>query len=274
MIRKLRFKFVLINMSIVTLMLATILGLVFYFTRANLESESINMMQGIAAQPFQLGIPSEQGEDVRLPFFTIQLGPRGELAATGGGYYDLSDGEFLRSLIETAYSSPKKLGVIEEYHLRYYRSDNLMSPCLVFADMSSEMATLSNLMQTCILIGCLGFLLFLGISILLSKWAVRPVELAWQQQRQFVADASHELKTPLTVIMTSAELAQSPDYDEECRERFLSSILTMSRQMRGLIEQMLQLARADQADPREHFSSVDLSKVASEALLPFEPIFF
>ena len=274
MIRKLRFKFVLINMSIVTLMLATILGLVFYFTRANLESESINMMQGIAAQPFQLGIPSEQGEDVRLPFFTIQLGPRGELAATGGGYYDLSDGEFLRSLIETAYSSPKKLGVIEEYHLRYYRSDNLISPCLVFADMSSEMATLSNLMQTCILIGCLGFLLFLGISILLSKWAVRPVELAWQQQRQFVADASHELKTPLTVIMTSAELAQSPDYDEEYRERFLSSILTMSRQMRGLIEQMLQLARADQADPREHFSSVDLSKVASEALLPFEPIFF
>ena len=129
--------------------------------------------------------------------------------------------------------------MIEEYHLRYYRSDNLISPCLVFADMSSEMATLSNLMQTCILIGCLGFLLFLGISILLSKWAVRPVELAWQQQRQFVADASHELKTPLTVI-----------------------------------EQMLQLARAYQADPREHFSSVDLSKVASEALLPFEPIFF
>ena len=97
---------------------------------------------------------------------------------------------------------------------------------------------------------------------------------AEKMRQEFTANVSHELKTPLTVIMTSAELAQSPDYDEECRERFLSSILTMSRQMRGLIEQMLQLARADQADPREHFSSVDLSKVASEALLPFEPIFF
>lgn len=168
MIRKLRFKFVLINMSIVTLMLATILGLVFYFTRANLESESINMMQGIAAQPFQLGIPSEQGEDVRLPFFTIQLGPRGELAATGGGYYDLSDGEFLRSLIETAYSSPKKLGVIEEYHLRYYRSDNLMSPCVV--------AMIGT--HSVYLVGCIGTqisALFRSLTILSRRLEVCPI---------------------------------------------------------------------------------------------------
>ena len=69
-------------------------------------------------------------------------------------------------------------------------------------------------------------------------------------------------------------LAQSPDYDEEGRQRFLSSILTMSRQMRGLIEEMLQLARADQADTKAAFAPVDFSKLTSDALLPFEPIFF
>ena len=79
MIQKLRFKFVLINMCIVTIMLCVILGLVFYFTRADLEQESIRMMESIAAQPFQQGIPAELGEDVRLPFFTLQLGPRGRL---------------------------------------------------------------------------------------------------------------------------------------------------------------------------------------------------
>ena len=51
MIKKLRFKFVMINMSIVTVLLCVILGLVFYFTSANLEAESINMMQNIAGQP-------------------------------------------------------------------------------------------------------------------------------------------------------------------------------------------------------------------------------
>lgn len=94
MIQKLRFKFVLINMSIVTLMLCVILGLVFYFTSADLEQESIRMMQNIAAQPFQQGTPMELGEDVRLPFFTLQLGPRGELLSTGGGTMTCRTGTF------------------------------------------------------------------------------------------------------------------------------------------------------------------------------------
>ena len=51
MIRKLRFKFVMINMSIVTIMLGVILGLVFYFTRANLETESIAMKKTNSRSP-------------------------------------------------------------------------------------------------------------------------------------------------------------------------------------------------------------------------------
>ena len=274
MIKKLRFKFVLINMSIVTIMLCVILGLIVYFTSANLESDSIRMMENIAAQPLRLAGPDELGEEVKLPFFTLQLGPHGELVAAGGGYYDLSDREFLNSLIDQAFSSPKKLGVISEYNLRYYRVDTPMNPCLVFADISSERATLDNLIRTCVFIFGLSFLLFLGVSILLSKWAVRPVDLAWKQQRQFVADASHELKTPLTVIMTSAELAQSPGYSEENKQKFLSSILTMSHQMKGLIEQMLELARVDHTDAKTTFRPVDLSKLASDALLPFEAVFY
>lgn len=86
MIKRLRIKFVVINMTIVTLLLCIILGLVFYFTSANLERESIQMMQNIASQPFYLGIPGEINEDVKLPFFTLQIGPRGELISTGGGY--------------------------------------------------------------------------------------------------------------------------------------------------------------------------------------------
>ena len=58
--KKLRLKFVLINMSIVTIMLCVILGLVFYFTSANLEAASINMMQNIAANPLHLGVPNER----------------------------------------------------------------------------------------------------------------------------------------------------------------------------------------------------------------------
>ena len=111
--------------------------------------------------------------------------------------------------------------------------------------MSSERATLKNLTETCAAIGVLCFAAFLLISWLLARWAVKPVETAWRQQRQFVADASHELKTPLTVIMTNAELLNSPGFDETRRSQFAAHILTMSRQMRQLIEEMLDLARTD-----------------------------
>ncbi len=274
MLKRLRLKFVLINMTIVTILLCVILGLVLHFTRADLESKSIGMMQSIAAQPFQLGAPDQRGEEVRLPFFTLQLGPDGELMATGGGYYDLSDDEFLDGLIRRTAGSSKRLGVLEEYGLRYYRSDNPVTPCLVFADISSEQATLEGLFHTCLLIGLAGFGAFLWVSVMLSKWAVRPVERAWQQQRQFVAAASHELKTPLTVITTNAQLLREPDYGPEQKERFLSSIQTMSRQMGALIRQMLELARADSVEQRAVFARVELSRLVEQAVLPFEPVFF
>ena len=93
-------------------------------------------------------------------------------------------------------------------------------------------------------------------------------------RRRFVSDASHELKTPLTVIMTNAELLNSPDFDETRRSQFAAHILTMSRQMRQLIEEMLDLARTDSGQSTLIFSQVDLSRLISDAVLPFEPVFF
>ena len=91
MIKKLRLKFVMINMTIVTMMLCAILGLVFYFTRENLERESIGMLHNIAENPFPQEVPGALERDVRLPFFVVRHGVKGDLITTNGGYYDLSD---------------------------------------------------------------------------------------------------------------------------------------------------------------------------------------
>ena len=129
-------------------------------------------------------------------------------------------------------------------------------------------------MQTCLFIGVLGFLVFLGISVLLSRWAVRPVDLAWRQQRRFVADASHELKTPLAVIMTNAELLQSREYGEENQRKFAEGILATSRRMKILVEQLLELAKTESADVKKNFRPVDFSGLVQSALLTFEAVFF
>lgn len=75
MIKKLRWKFVMINMMIVTIMLCVILGLVYHFTKENVEANSINMMQNIANRPFGMERPGELKDEVRLPYFTLQIEP-------------------------------------------------------------------------------------------------------------------------------------------------------------------------------------------------------
>ncbi len=274
MIKKLRIKFVGIFMTLLCLMLCIIFCLVYTSTKNELEQESISMLKSIAADPFQLGQPNESGSSLKLPYFALQIGTRGELIATGGGYYDLSDLDMLQDLIVESLSSQKEYGVVEEYQLRYCRTVNRMGTVLVFADMSSEKTTLHNLLKSFAAIGLVSFVAFLGISVLLSRWAVQPVDRAWTQQRQFIGDASHELKTPLTVIMTNAELLQSPDYDDETRSQFSQSILTMSRQMRFLVERMLELARSDDQQNQLHLSPVDLSRLVQDSALSFEGVFF
>ena len=244
MLKRLRIKFICINMAIVTVILAVIFGLVIFSTRQNLAEQSIRMMQSVMAEPEEFSPPDQFGElnrpvrvrdEVLLPYFTLQE-KDGVLSASGNTYYDLTDEDFLSDLKAAVESQGGETGVLSDYNLRFYRHSDPMGKFIVFADTSSEQATVNSLIRTSALVGIISFLVFLGISCALARWAVRPVERAWEQQRQFVADASHELKTPLTVITTNAELLKSPDCSDAERERFAGSILTMSGQMRGLID--------------------------------------
>lgn len=274
MLKRLRLKFICINMIIVTVMLSVIFGVVLRITKTNLENEGIQMMRSVSSAPFHLGKLDERTKEVRLPFFMLESGPDGELTAVGGGYYDLSDEEFLRELAGIALASQEEIGLIPEYNLRFCRMKTPAGERMVFSDISSEISAIQHLIKTCLRIGIISFFIFLGISILLARWTVKPVEKAWNQQRQFVADASHELKTPLTVMITNAELLLSPDYDETTHRCFAEHMLTMARQMRVLTESLLDLARVDAGAAKSDWSGINLSELVEEAILPFEPLCF
>lgn len=280
MIRRLRLQFIVVVMTLVLAMLGVIFGLILHFTRLNLERESVTMMQNIASMPLRRerpyrereGLPEDRSENVRLPYFTVILDETGEPSAFGGGYYDLSDETFLREILDAALAEERPVGVLEEYGLRYCAAPG-PGQCVVFADTSSERTTLASLKRTCAVIGVLSAAAFLAMAVFLSRWMTGPVEAAWRQQRQFVADASHELKTPLTVIMANAELMQGTENGGEQR-RFADNILTVSRQMRTLVEQLLELARMDSALEAPRLEPLDLSRLVEEAVLPFEPVMF
>lgn len=273
MIRRLQIKFVCINMTIVTIMLCVIFGLVLHFTSMSMEKASFDMMHSVALNPHQLGVPGKGGTGrPQLPYFALQLGAGGEVVASGGGYYDLSDRDMLEELI--ARSSAPKMGVLEDYGLRYVRVVTPTAQYIVFADMSGEITTMNNLLRTCLMIGAVSFLVFLAVSILLARWAVKPVAVAWENQRQFVADASPELKTPLTVILSNAQMLAGNGGDPQLREKLTANILTVSEQMKDLVAKLLNSAQVDQGIVGMEVSLFDFSDAVENALLPFDPIFY
>lgn len=274
MLKRLRVKLVCILMAVVAVMLVIILGLVLHFTQQNLTQSSLQMLENLSKQSARPGQPNDTPRDVRLPYFVVKLDTQNEIIAAEGGYYDLSDEAFLIEVTDFVLTSNIQTGVIDEYNLRFLRSTSPEGQRIVFADISSELATMSSLWKLCLLVGVLSLAGFLLVSIFLARWAVRPVARAWEQQNQFVADASHELKTPLTVILTNAELLQSPACDEEAKLQSAGSILTMARQMRALVTGLLDLARADNGAAKAAMTRLDFSELAADTLLPFEPLYY
>lgn len=191
---------------------------------------------------------------------------------SGSGNFDLTDTAILEELIRL--SSSQKSGVLKEYGLRFVRVATPTTQRIVFADMSRETNIMSNLMQNCLLIGACSFIAFLIVSILLAHWAVKPVEIAWEEQRQFVADASHELKTPLTVILSNAQMLSGNGEDPDLREKLTANILTVSQQMKDLVAKLLTSAQVDQGVGVMECSDLDFSETVSNAVLPFDSIFY
>ncbi len=278
MLKKLRIKFIIVIMSVVTVLFAVIFGGILHFTKQNMEHESVQMMRAMAFKPMNMPAPIEMPDDnkskMRLPFFTLMIDNNGEINAFGGGYYDLTDKELLQELADAVDEQDKQIGTIAKYDLRYLVTDQLNGRSIVFADISSERTMLNGLIRNCIIVGLIGYALFFIISLLLAKWVTKPVEKTLNEQKQFIADASHELKTPLTVIMTNAEMLEDKGYSENDRGVFTKNILSMSKRMRGLVESLLELARMDNRTSAADMKILDLSKLISDGILPFEPLFF
>lgn len=270
MLKQLRIRFICITMSFVTIMLCTILGMVVRLTAQSMEFGSLEMMRSLVPVP---GPPGPPQKEVHLPYFTVTI-DHNDNATIHSGFDSLTSRLPVEEVIRVARDSQERSGVLKAYGLRFLKASFPGGERIIFADISSEQATLRNLVKNCILIGILSFILFLGLSVLLARWAIHPVEQAWKEQKQFVADASHELKTPLTVIMTNAEMLQHSSYSEQARQQFSESILIMSRQMRGLVEALLELARVDNGAVSTGIARLNISELVSDGVLPFEPLFY
>lgn len=279
MIRKLQIKFVAMCMLLVTAVLGVVFLAVFLSAKQNIEIISRQVLQRVIEEDYTVGRPDLNPggeEEVLLPYFTVNVWERSGIYnayVTGGTYADLQDTAELEEILTDCLRQEEDEGTIRSYGLRYLRRDLGLYLRMAFVDMSMEQATMREIMGSYLQIGAAALLLLLGVSILLARWATAPVARAWQQQRQFLSDASHELKTPLTVILSNAELLEAAPLGER-PARWADNIRSEAKRMRSLVEEMLTLARADNAVRSAVMAELSLSDLATDCVLAFEPVAF
>lgn len=110
--------------------------------------------------------------------------------------------------------------------------------------------------------------LILALIVVISKRAVRPVAESYEKQKQFITDANHELKTPLTLILSNLDIVEA----DVGKNEWLDDIRSESERMGLLINQMVTLCRMDESEAPLVLADVDLSGVLSDTVSEFEPL--
>ncbi|HIV62496.1 MAG TPA: HAMP domain-containing histidine kinase [Candidatus Butyricicoccus avistercoris] len=166
-------------------------------------------------------------------------------------------------------------GTIEEFSLRYIckKQDDGFKIAIVNIDF--EYKSMRNLMALLFIIWVFCMIAFWLISRSLFKEALAPVQDAWNKQRRFVADASHELKTPLTVMLANFSVLLSHPNDTINEQRkWLINSRDEALNMQKLVESLLILARSDAAIDLPEMKLVHLSDLLLNSALSFEAVAF
>jgi signal transduction histidine kinase len=136
----------------------------------------------------------------------------------------------------------------------------------VFAERSIEMGILEHLTQVSLWVAGVTSIVLLGLVVFLAQWMTNPVKTAFEKQRRFISDASHELKTPLTIIRANADVLCG----ETGENPRLAHIRSQSERMSGLIHDLLTLAKTDEDKAKVIKSAFDLSGAVLNTALEFE----
>lgn len=183
------------------------------------------------------------------------------------------DEAVLSQILEAVITQEDDFGTLWNYHTIYYRTGNGAPYKIALASTDYIGYSMISLILALFAIWVGAMLCFLLVSIQLSKVAVQPMEEAMGREKQFIADASHDLKTPLSVILANNSILQeNPQATVGTLSKWIDSTQNAAKNMQQLIGEMLTLADAERRDAPLTLELVDVSAVVMKAVLQLESV--
>lgn len=206
--------------------------------------------------------PDKWNLTITIDHFALLAGSDGEFLGLRNteDYTDEQGREIMQGILKTG----EKQGMYG--WLQYYVTPKDYGTLIVVTDKTSDQGLLNNLFRITIIVGCLMLVLLFAVLCVLSKWITNPVQTAFTRQKQFVSDAGHELKTPLTILSANADILQ----DEIGENKWLGYMQEQTGRMNQLVGDLLRLARMDNAVQEYELAPFNLSMAVNATALPFE----
>ena len=201
-------------------------------------------------------------------YYVVTLDDDGNIKEWASDRSELYSDEQISDITAIALSSGKNSGRIGTQFFRFTAGEQQRQ--LIVLDERLEILSARGVLRTVAIIASAACFLLCAAAYFLIRAMVRPVQEAFERQKQFVWDAGHELKTPLAVIGANAQVLRGEIGDNE----YLGYIHSEVRRTDDLIRNLLTLARMDQGTVQAVLKPADLGKTVLTAALPFESTAF
>jgi len=295
MFKKSRIKIIASIMAVMILILGGTFAVIYGTSYARMTSDNRRMLEQYARE-YSLDRPQASApeiapesipdkpdgdtappEDVQPPhedehkfdvstFYSVAVSSDGTVLRTDNGSGTLYSAETLESYAEEIIKKGAQNGT--KGSLSYYKTEKDGYTLVCFIDNIVMQGNISTLFTNTLIFGGVSLVAVLFAAIFLAGRIVSPLEESYEKQKQFISDAGHELKTPVSVVGANAEILER----EIGSNKWLDNIKYENDRMGALVKQLLELARTENVAP--NMQKVDFSRLVSGETLPFESVAF
>jgi len=288
MFKRSRRKIVAAIMSILVLLWVGTLGVIYASSYFEMSKQNQEMLQAhaemyVLPQSFDGMMPPNRprpdgnngfnpGFDPQSPmfqlstFYTVAISYDGEILEIKNEPPTVHSDDDLKKLAQSIIKENRQSGTDD--NLAFYKADKGGYTLVTFMDNTVVNENALTLFRYTLIFGGVALVLFFFLSVFLARKIVNPIEESYQKQKQFISDAGHELKTPVSVVSANAELLSREIGDNQ----WLQNIQYENERMGMLVAQLLDLARTENVAPQ--MEQVDFSRLVAGEALPFESVAF
>lgn len=280
MINKIRRRFILVAMIAVTIVLTVIISGIFLVSKKNLCNYSDMVLESLAENGGRFpenfrgeGAPNKYlgiGLSSETPFETRYFYVKYDADGNCKSFYldkiaTVNTPAEALAYCDKVFQKKSSSGFVNEFRYLVYDTPD-GGKLLLFMDCSKHINTLKTFFRSCLVFSASALAAVFILMLLFSKKAVQPIAKSYEKQRHFITDASHELKTPLTIISANNELIEM-DYGENESTRAISKQV---ERMANMTKNLTVLAKIDERKALEEKKIINVSEITDDVVEPYK----